>query len=691
VNRPIPLIALILALTTLVGCGAGGTPIAPSAAGAADVPGAPIDDDLVLEVAIAEFMAEPNEATALQQELSVREIFETSNSHTAAWARVDGALADLITDAEALAQYEEASRALGGYVANALPEETDALRNRSTGAPYDTLLLYVNGIATTKCGFDASVEALAPVARDALRSVWTSGVYNVSARDAEESYFGTYVCPITDKLPDCDEKIDTICEGVGWVIDLREAARQKLFGLFGATPIETVGQAREIAERIEDGVARGMRVIVVAHSQGNFFARDALKILAKEDSPALEGVAVIMMGSPEPRSGIAPLLLPESRVAVVQNSSDVVAQFGDLICGGDDGCVPTSVDALPWSTRHHSFVEGYLEGTYTQARFKKLLKELDAELKLPFPTTSIEVTVKDESGYSLQGVKVELMKAIIPGVLDTQTTGSSGFVSFDELDPLLYDVRASLSGYDTKTNRLLIEASDRGYVVSTTITLKKKAPTTGALTVTVYKPDKSTVFAGAKVQLIDSSGAKVGTRVTTSSSGKATWSAKTPGSYSFKVYHTNTGGGLSLEEYWGKGTATITAGQTAKVTFNRYMPYASNLLIGLSGTSTWLNASSSVTSGSNIYFKIPIIHAASSNQTVKAYAILDRSKTKSFDYVGSTSETSIKPNSKGYHFINTTAPTNTGTYYTFIEVLTKVGGNWVRTDSWAWTGAFKVK
>ena len=243
-------------------------------------------------------------------------------------------------------------------------------RTRKVNVPEDcdTVVLFVNGICNAD--FDSKDSYLTLKKSVTNPNILVDYFYNPSLVSSEKSllvgnwtilpYFSKVAFPKTWEAT--QSIIDDAAGAAGFVIDLSQAFAQWtqtdldiFYGIISATnQITTI----DLRDRIRGHLDDGLKVIVVPHSQGNFYTRDALLNFTSEER---ESVAVIETGSPSPT-----MTEPTHRIDV---DGDWIAWFS-LARHGDDGIHPDSTEGK--ESDPHSFQDSYMEGWSREVILEKI-------------------------------------------------------------------------------------------------------------------------------------------------------------------------------------------------------------------------------------------------------------------------------------------------------------------------------
>lgn len=292
-----------LAFVSLVGFIVAGCP-GPSGAGGTD-PQQAADS---VKSSVQRFVSGTPTTAAEEVETSLGVLFE---AYSDVGAGLDAALVNVlgwVTTSAAMQSLVEKSAALNGREVDAgltggaqsklaapMPQAVNGARDP------EPVVLFINGINNTHAEFVSSLEALRKLLTPLATVVRVEGYYNVSGRDREYYRFGTFARPIDHAravaLAQAPEPGDNGALGVGF--DLAEAGMQGLEDWVRILPSDA--DATEFADLIRRRIDNGHTVIIVAHSQGNYMARQALTYLVEaegEERPPVDSIGVISVGSP---------------------------------------------------------------------------------------------------------------------------------------------------------------------------------------------------------------------------------------------------------------------------------------------------------------------------------------------------------------------------------------------------------
>ncbi len=389
-SSPCFLFLLALVTAALAACGGGGTSGAGPGAGSGGTlpPGTGDQPVGPLRAHLRDYLRHAEDPLPAAQRLAAalgRVHAEARDRVTAAEA-VDRAYAATVVTSQDFVALESNRRRLGAWIdpadrlehaAMLAPASASLAQDPATGR--GLVVYFVNGIAVDFGDFEDSKRALASVIESILPDAQVTGTYNVSSTDAERSYFGRAIAAVPDPLamPLYKAVVQVLLrEIVGSFIDLGEASVQFLesFGRFGKTPIIGAGQSREIMRDLKWRARLGQKIVLLPHSQGNFFVRDALRLLKDEEPALLKNIGVVMTGSPESITTLREILPAPEYVRMVHNRDDVVARIGDPLCR--QGCVARDQSVLEWlSPAWRRLSNHFFKGGYLADRPLALLKE----------------------------------------------------------------------------------------------------------------------------------------------------------------------------------------------------------------------------------------------------------------------------------------------------------------------------
>ncbi|MEK7795426.1 MAG: PKD domain-containing protein, partial [Candidatus Hydrogenedentota bacterium] len=186
---------------------------------------------VTLEQALSDLMDPDVEVDAAATEIEQTfGFFIESQGLEPAMARLDEAMAGAVVDADSVLRLLERSDQLEGRIVDAplivndgtLPDDPPNVPAVCAG----TTVLFVNGMNVPYPGFVASVralnEAVSSDARLQAEDIRVSGIYQRSATDAQQSFFGGVICPIVgDLTPVYGAQLEAVCrDSGGFLIDL---------------------------------------------------------------------------------------------------------------------------------------------------------------------------------------------------------------------------------------------------------------------------------------------------------------------------------------------------------------------------------------------------------------------------------------------------------------------------------------
>ncbi|MFC1775237.1 immunoglobulin-like domain-containing protein [Patescibacteria group bacterium] len=182
-------------------------------------------------------------------------------------------------------------------------------------AGQDTVVLFINGVWNDVQAFKNSRMALESILPYASLDGPAYGFYNVSAVQTAAD-IAKLKCPmLADGIEFvADPSVSSICAEQNLLLsktkDVWEAMIQTLSQNISQSPLYIIAEAVEnLEETLRLTVESGKRVILVVHSQGNFFVRAALWELVNDHGwygeRLAKSIGVVMIGSP-----IAPRNMP---------------------------------------------------------------------------------------------------------------------------------------------------------------------------------------------------------------------------------------------------------------------------------------------------------------------------------------------------------------------------------------------
>lgn len=229
----------------------------------------------------------------------------------AAHETMDLAMARLIDTPERLAALLRRLDVASGVEVE-LPESYNPKRKAdSPEACNGTTVLHVNGMNVLYTDFLLNLHTLGTAIFNdpqfAGEDIRVVGVYQRSATDAQQSFFGAVVCPQIDNpiFPRMAARARDLCRQVGGaLLDLAEAGEQKLrdwalFPMLVPNPSQLFDHARITSTVVRHVRDERRNVVVVCHSQGNFFTRDVVNGLEGDQfGRYADSVAVVQVASP---------------------------------------------------------------------------------------------------------------------------------------------------------------------------------------------------------------------------------------------------------------------------------------------------------------------------------------------------------------------------------------------------------
>lgn len=331
------------------------------------VPGPPPEDTIRRSVSDLANGSMSVETAAAHFRSATDAILSGGSDFGQALSRLDAAMAESILSEADLLAFDDINRALGGTITGSTLGRRDGGMTRDGTDGSCTTVIYVNGMTCTYHDFETNRKGLFDLVTPSLPLARVLGVYNTSAMDTEASVFGGRICPSLANISPFlrfTEATNAICSVGGFFIDLAEAEVQKYqqWIILAGEHTTGMGQASQIADTIRAELSSGRKVILVCHSQGNFFVRDALELLGTDDgseSSPFASIGVVMVGSPE-----CPDRFRARFVTLVDNCEDEVVPGLSWPCDWPDAGCTTSADASCGDSRTPAFCNHYFQNAY---------------------------------------------------------------------------------------------------------------------------------------------------------------------------------------------------------------------------------------------------------------------------------------------------------------------------------------
>jgi len=140
---------------------------------------------------------------------------------------------------------------------------------------------------------------------------------------------------------------------------------------------------------------RGDRIVVVAHSQGNFYANAAYDVLASESPDTAHRLGIVAVASPDNRvaGGGQHITVPEDVVVAAIRFIYPVTLAPSPASGSSPNMTELGQAAYDSATYGHSFVQWYLAGSYTRNFIMNAIVQTTQSLQKPFPDSGPAIPV----------------------------------------------------------------------------------------------------------------------------------------------------------------------------------------------------------------------------------------------------------------------------------------------------------
>ncbi len=389
-------------------------------------------------------------------------------------------------------------------------------------------------------------------------------------------------------------------------------------------------------------------------------------------------------------------------------NSNGIAQFTDIEAGNyearffHDANLPTPHGEEYWGKKTVTVVAGQTTDElftrympYTPEGIKVYANGVDVSGTTVEPNTELTVVVKVRNdGAAIQGRSRLILDRNKDNNFDfNETSNNQSLISNGGITEFSFTYTPSNTGTYFYTINSQANVSELGGYVVTDGWDWSQAPlftveaVTGSLNLTIQNIDgTSQPYPGTngEVKLYQD-----GTLVSsdgTNSNGIAQFTDIEAGNYEARFFHDANLPTPHGEEYWGKKTVTVVAGQTTDELFTRYMPYTPEGIkvyangVDVSGTTVEPNTELTV-----------VVKVRNDGAAIQGRSrlILDRNKDNNFDFNETSNNQSLISNGGITEFSFTYTPSNTGTYFYTINSQANVSelGGYVVTDGWDWSQA----
>lgn len=311
-------------------------------------------------------------------------------------------------------------RQLDDFELDPIPQEELKLAS-SVSEVTDTIVIYVNGLNTSHLAAVMDSQALRSLLSGEASADRVPGVKSVMFwnRSAVEPFY----CPVlfdepilADACTDLVNHVDpssptlTVLSSLLNIPpgvlhdDLLEAAEQWIFDFENLTG-DVTGQVGDLVGWIKTAIARGKRVILLPHSQGNFLVDQAIRSIRAEEDQLLSLNLPLPGSDPcvrpwSPFMGVistgAPIDLrdlPLLAVSLVQVRGDLLEQW---LFGSPDGNTDP-YDPAASARELHNFVGSYMRGQ-ARANIASSVRDFHSRLPVPGQLQNLTISLKVSAG-----------------------------------------------------------------------------------------------------------------------------------------------------------------------------------------------------------------------------------------------------------------------------------------------------
>ena len=254
-------------------------------------------------------------------------------------------------------------------------------------APYNTVVIYVNGAGNTIDNFIVARSALEMALDDA-------GVLN-----AQTAVHGFYYYSHANACPE-GWLSGPICRFAETIGDLVEATPE----VFRDMPSPEIWTTA-LRERLKFYIGDGQKVVLVTQSRGNLLARDALFGINTIDgvfSDPKDSIGVVMTGGPIPASDMPIDANQIYRVSICGDPIDMIGDFSFNL----SNCVDNPELGVSVPPENHYFINSYIKGQNSRREIVQGVRSLIDIIDFP--------NLDNGSGGTVRTVKINLDSALDP-------------------------------------------------------------------------------------------------------------------------------------------------------------------------------------------------------------------------------------------------------------------------------------
>lgn len=139
---------------------------------------------------------------------------------------------------------------------------------------------------------------------------------------------------------------------------------------------------------------RGDRIVIVAHSQGNFYANAAYDVLVSQSSNYVHRLGIVAVASPDNRvaGGGQYITVPEDVVIAAIRFVYPLTLASSPVSGSSPNMAELGQATYDSAAYGHSFVQWYLAGSYTRNFIMDAITQTTQALQAPFKNSGPAIT-----------------------------------------------------------------------------------------------------------------------------------------------------------------------------------------------------------------------------------------------------------------------------------------------------------